>query len=72
MTRYTKPILAAPGHSSFFSKHGLKLVALAFWLILIGGYVYYYLSNGLTTETALLQIVNLLNSRYGPLLYILI
>ena len=72
MTRYTKPILAAPGHSSFFSKHGLKFVALAFWLILIGGYVYYYWSNGLTTETALLQIVNLLNSRYGPLLYILI
>lgn len=57
---------------SFFSKHGQKLVALAFWLVLIGGYAYYYISNGLTTETALLQIVDLLDSPFGPIIYIVI
>jgi uncharacterized membrane protein YdjX (TVP38/TMEM64 family) len=39
---------------------------------LVGGYGWYYRANGLTTETALLQIVNLLDSPFGPLLYILI
>jgi uncharacterized membrane protein YdjX (TVP38/TMEM64 family) len=57
---------------SFFQKHGQKLVAAAFWLLLVGGYGWYYRANELTTETALLQIVNLLDSPFGPLLYILI
>lgn len=57
---------------SFLQKHGQKLVAAAFWLFLVGGYGWYYRANGLTTETALLQIVNLLDSPFGPLLYILI
>jgi uncharacterized membrane protein YdjX (TVP38/TMEM64 family) len=57
---------------SFLRKHGQKLVAAAFWLLLVGGYGWYYRANGLTTETALLQVVNLLNSPFGPLLYILI
>ena len=47
-------------------------MAAAFWLLLVGGYGWYYRANGLTTETALLQIVNLLDSPFGPLLYILI
>lgn len=58
--------------SSFLQKHGQKLVAAAFWLLLVGGYGWYYRANGLTTETALLQIVNLLDSPFGPLLYSLI
>lgn len=57
---------------SFLQKHGQKLVAAAFWLLLVGGYGWYYRANELTTETALLQIVNLLDSPFGPLLYILI
>jgi uncharacterized membrane protein YdjX (TVP38/TMEM64 family) len=57
---------------SFLQQHGQKLVAAGFWLLLIGGYLYYYRTNQLTTETALLQIVDLLNSPWGPLLYILI
>ena len=60
---------AAP---TFFSKHGQKLVAGFFWLLLIGGYSYYYQVNNLTTSSALLQIVDLLDSPWGPLLYILI
>jgi len=62
----------ATNRPSFFRKHGQKLVAAAFWLLLVGGYGWYYQANGLTTETALLQIVNLLDSPFGPLLYILI
>lgn len=57
---------------SFLQKHGQKLVAAAFWLLLVGGYGWYYRANELTTETALLQIINLLDSPLGPLLYILI
>lgn len=57
---------------SFFQQHSQKIVAAIFWLLLIGGYTYYYQANNLTTETAILQIVNLLESAWGPLLYILI
>ncbi|MEZ4866049.1 MAG: TVP38/TMEM64 family protein [Caldilineaceae bacterium] len=57
---------------SFLSKHGQKLVAAAFWVLLIGGYAWYYQANGLTTTTALVQIVDLLSSPWGPLLYIVI
>jgi len=67
-----KPVASVPQESSFLSKHGLKLIALAFWLVLIGGYVWYYQAHHLTTEKAVLQIVDLLNSPYGPLIYILI
>lgn len=62
----------AANRSSFFSKHGQKLVAAAFWVLLIGGYAWYYQANGLTTTTALVEIVDLLSSPWGPLLYILI
>ncbi|MCE7990053.1 MAG: TVP38/TMEM64 family protein [Caldilinea sp. CFX5] len=57
---------------SFLRKHGQKVVAAVFWLLLVGSYGWYYRANGLTTETALLQIVNLLDSPFGPLLYIFI
>jgi len=67
-----KPMATAPQDAAFFSKHGPKLIALAFWLVLIGGYAWYYQAHHLTTEKAILQIVDLLNSPYGPLLYILI
>lgn len=63
---------AVVGHLSFLQKHGQKLVAAAFWLLLIGGYSWYYRATGLTAELALLQIVNLLDSPFGPLLYILL
>ena len=57
---------------SFLQQHGQKIVAAIIWLILIGGYTYYYQVNHLTTETAILEIVDLLSSPWGPLLYILI
>lgn len=57
---------------SFLQIHGQKIVAGIFWLLLIGGYTYYYQVNNLTTESAILEIVELLSSPWGPLLYILI
>jgi len=57
---------------SFLQRHALKIVAALFWLLLIGGYTYYYQANQLTTSTAILEIVDLLSSPWGPLLYILI
>jgi len=57
-------------HMSFWGKHGQKLVAAAFWVLFVGGYTWYYRVNGLTTETALLQLVDLFTSVWGPLLYI--
>ncbi len=58
--------------ASFLRTHGQKLVAALFWMLLVGSYTWYYRANGLTTETALLQLVKLFTSVWGPLLYILI
>lgn len=57
---------------SFLQQHSQKIIAALFWLLLIGGYSYYYQANNLTTETAILEIVDLLSSPWGPLLYIVI
>ena len=59
-------------NESFLSRHGQKLVALAIWLLLLGSYAWYYISNDLTPTKAVAEIVGLLESPYGPLLYILI
>lgn len=67
----TTPV-ATTATTTFWQKHGQKIIAGSFWLLLIGGYTYYYQANKLTTATALLQIVDLLASPWGPLLYILI
>lgn len=58
--------------TSFLSKHGQKLIAAAFWVLLVGSYSWYYQANNLTTETALLQLVDLFSSAWGPLLYIVL
>lgn len=58
--------------STFLNRHGAKVAAAALWLLLIGSYGWYYRANGLTTETALTQIVMLLSSPWGPLLYLLL
>ncbi len=57
---------------SFLQQHGQKVIAGLFWLLLIGSYFYYYRANNLTTQTAVLEIVDLLSSPWGPLLYILV
>ena len=57
---------------SFFSRHWQKLLAAALWIIMLGGYAWYYTSNNLTPSVAFTQIIDLLQSPWGPLVYILI
>ena len=58
---------------SWLQKHGQKLFAAAFWLLLIGIYALYTARNGLTPLATLRQLVGLLSaSTYGPLLFVLL
>jgi len=59
-------------HPSFFQRHWQKFTALFFWAILLGGYAWYYTSHNLTPLKAAQEMVDLLQTPYGPLLYILI
>jgi uncharacterized membrane protein YdjX (TVP38/TMEM64 family) len=59
-------------YSLFLYRHGLKLVGVVLWAILIGGYLYYLEVNQLTARQALTQLVHLLDSPWGPVLYILV
>lgn len=69
--------VATEGKRPFFrtlwQKHGSKLVALAFWLLLVGGYYLYTRQNGLTFSDSINAIVGALtNSFTGPILYIIL
>lgn len=68
--------LATGGKRPFFrtlwQKHGSKLAALAFWLLLVGGYYLYTRQNGLTFGDSINALVGLLtNPLTGPVFYIL-
>lgn len=59
--------------ASFFSRHGQKLIALLFWVLIFGSYLWYVQSNDLTVEESMVQVAVLLTtSAFGALLYILI
>jgi len=58
---------------SFLSRHGQKLGALSFWLLILGAYGYYVQSNDLTLADSVENIAILLTtSAFGPLLYIIL
>jgi uncharacterized membrane protein YdjX (TVP38/TMEM64 family) len=58
---------------SFLSRHGQKMAALAFWLILLGAYWSYMRANDLTfADSAENLAVLLTTSAIGPILYIVI
>ena len=58
---------------SFLRRHGTKLIALAFWLAILGGYWWYISANDLTIEDSARRIADILtNSAYGPLIYIIL
>lgn len=58
---------------SFWSKHGKKLIALSFWLALIGGYALYANANDLTVQEAVRNLAALLTgSTFGVIIYIAI
>ena len=56
----------------FLYRHWLKLVGVVLWALLIGGYLYYLRVNDLTAKQALTQLVHLLASPWGPILYIVV
>ena len=59
--------------SDFFMQYGFRLGALAFWLLLLGGYWWYVRANGLTLSDGVYRLTELLTGTFwGPLLYILL
>jgi uncharacterized membrane protein YdjX (TVP38/TMEM64 family) len=57
----------------FWKKHGAKLAALLFWLVMVGGYYAYARQNGLTVEESVTNIANwVTGSLFGPLLYMVL
>ncbi len=59
-------------HRSWMAKHGLKLVALAFWLVLLGGYFGYAWRNALTPLEVVQATADFLRTPAGPLFFILL
>lgn len=58
---------------SWFQKHGQKVFAATFWLLLIGLYAAYTVRNELSPLGTLQQLLDFLSaSAYGPLLFILL
>jgi uncharacterized membrane protein YdjX (TVP38/TMEM64 family) len=72
MTDQAKPKTTTRFYDLIFYRHGLKLLGVLLWALLIGGYFYYLHTNQITAEQALTQLVHLLSSPWGPLLYILL
>jgi uncharacterized membrane protein YdjX (TVP38/TMEM64 family) len=56
--------------SPFWVKHWQKIIAATLWLLLLGGYGWYYAANNLTPSAAFVEVIDLLNSPWGPVLYI--
>lgn len=61
----------APQPHGIWRAHGQKVIALLVWMLLLGGYGVYYWVSDLTVEKSLQQLLALLDTPYGPLLYLL-
>ena len=63
----------AQNPASFWAQHGQKVAALAIWLLVIGGYLWYTQTNNLSPLAAVKNLVGSIQSSvYGPLFYILL
>jgi uncharacterized membrane protein YdjX (TVP38/TMEM64 family) len=58
--------------SSFLSRNGQKMFAIVIWAFLVGGIVTYSLVTGKSPTDILRDVVGLLQTPFGPLIYILI
>ena len=68
MSQVSQPSTAQP---SFWTKHWQKFIAGGFWLILIGSYAFYIVSNGLTFQEALQQPIDFMRGNpLAPLIFI--
>ena len=63
----------ASANGSWLKRHGQKIAALAFWLLLLGAYVGFSWRNNLTPLGAVQALIAFIaGSVYGPLIYIAI
>jgi uncharacterized membrane protein YdjX (TVP38/TMEM64 family) len=63
---------ASTRRESFWARHWQKLVAALIWLTLVGTFLGYSLITGRSPTETLNDLLNLLQSPLGPLLYILV
>lgn len=69
----TSAVPAAEANASFWRNHWQKMLAALFWLLLLGAYLYYTLSRGVSPVSveALRPLLGFLaENRWGPLLFI--
>ncbi len=67
------PVQAATTQPSFVRRHWQKIIALLFWLTLLGSYQLYAWRNDISALEALTQILDTLRSNaVGPLLFIVV
>lgn len=65
--------MQATAGAQFWRRHGAKLGALAFWVLVLGGYWWYAGKNNLTLQDSITLVSTLLTgSIFGPLLYVLL
>ncbi len=59
--------------ASFLQQHGSKLIAVAFWLVLLGSYWFYTQKNDLTLADSAARVTTAVTgSVFGPLVYIVL
>lgn len=64
-------VSTTPSISGSIHKHAGKLVALSLWLVILGGYGFYTVSNGLSPLETLRRLLTFLSdSPWGPLLFV--
>lgn len=57
---------------SFVQQNWQKLIGLAFWILVAGGYFWYANANDLTPVEVIQQLAELFRSPYGPIIYIVL
>jgi uncharacterized membrane protein YdjX (TVP38/TMEM64 family) len=68
----TQADMTPMAQQSFLARNWQKLVAVAIWVVLVGSFLAYMSVNNLTFTDALRNLVGLLQTPVGPLLFILI
>lgn len=61
-----------PRRDGFVNRHWQKLVAAAIWLLLAGGFLGYSQATGRSATETLNDLIGLLRTPIGPLIYVLI